>query len=117
MQTTSNLQAEGLVFESDGFVVRRSELDDCEKLGPLLSSSKTQDFSLNLLYNYPNLVSLLEKAFLAVTVLDNNSEIAGLAVFNDFPQGINGMIDFQHINVVVAITVGGEGDIASIGRP
>jgi len=31
-------------------------------------------------------------------MLDSNSKIIGCAVFNDFPQGLTGMIDFQHEN-------------------
>jgi len=31
-------------------------------------------------------------------MLDANQRIIGCAVFNDFPQGLTGMIDFQHEN-------------------
>ena len=49
------------------------------------NSSKEKQGGLNLLYDYPKLLSLFEKSYHSVTILDENEEIIGCAVFNDFP--------------------------------
>jgi len=88
-------------FEADSFTIRVTELDDSDLLLRFLETSpeaKSQETSLNLLYNYPNLLALIEKSFLSITILDSNNLVKGLAIFNDFPQGLRGMIDFQHEN-------------------
>lgn len=87
-------------FVTDSFIIRRAELDDCEKLQILLKNtqSKRQENAINFLYDYPNEVTLVEKCYLSVTILNNERQVIGMAVFNDFPQGLKGMIDFQHEN-------------------
>lgn len=88
-------------YETDSFIIRATELDDCDSFISHLEQKpnyKSQESSLNLIYNYPNLVSLVEKSYLSITILDTNAKIVGIAIFNDFPQGLRGMIDFQHEN-------------------
>ena len=88
-------------FETDSFIIRKTELDDCDVFLELLSknpSYKPQEVSLNLLYNYPNLVSLIERSYLSISIADSLGSVKGIAIFNDFPQGLRGMIDFQHEN-------------------
>ena len=88
-------------FETTSFIIRTTELDDCDRFITRLEATtgyKTQENSLNLLYNYPNLISLVEKSYLSISILDAQGEIVGISVFNDFPQGLRGMIDFQHEN-------------------
>ena len=89
------------IFESDSFTIRMTELDDADHLLKCLEASpqsKSQETSLNLLYNYPNLIALIERSFLSITILDSENHVKGLAIFNDCPQGLRGMIDFQHEN-------------------
>ncbi len=49
------------------------------------NSSKEKQGGLDLLYDYPKLLSLFEKSYHSVSILDENDEIIGCAVFNDFP--------------------------------
>ena len=38
-----------------------------------------------MLFNYPNLIKLIETSYVSVAVLDANENVVGLAVFNDIP--------------------------------
>lgn len=53
-------------------------------------SKEAQD----LLYDYPKLVKMFENSYISVTVLNSEEQIIGCFVFNDYPQGLTGMIDF-----------------------
>jgi len=52
---------------------------------------------LNLLYDYPKLLSMFEKSYLSISILHAN-QLLGCVVFNDFPQGSFGMVDYKHEN-------------------
>jgi hypothetical protein len=75
-------------------LIRKSDLDDIEELEKLITP--TTRSAIDSLYNYPKLITLFEKCLLSVTIMDANQKIIGCAIFNDFPQGLTGMIDFKH---------------------
>jgi hypothetical protein len=77
-------------------LVRKADLDDCDDLNVLLEEEGEE--AMKLLYFYPKLLPLFEHSYLSVTVLDQQSNIVGCAVFNDSPQGVSGMVDFKHEN-------------------
>ena len=81
------------VFEVDSYLIRKSELDDCEILNQLIEPHLE---GLNSLFDYAKLLSLIERSFISITVLDNKGNLIGCAIFNDFPQGLNGQIDLEH---------------------
>ena len=51
-----------------------------------------------MLFDYPKILTIVERSYFSVTILDNNQKIVGCAVFNDYPQGLTGMIDYKHEN-------------------
>ncbi|EAR95092.1 hypothetical protein TTHERM_00641200 (macronuclear) [Tetrahymena thermophila SB210] len=77
-------------------LVRKSDLDDVDEVLKIIAQHERE--ANDLLYDYPNLLSLFEKNYLSVTILNQQQQIIGAAVFNDFPQGLTGQIDFQHEN-------------------
>lgn len=77
-------------------VVRRSDGDDCHALEQAIDP-QTQD-QLDLLYNYPRLIQRVEACYLSVTIVDAQNRVIGMAVFEDYPQGLEGMYDFFHEN-------------------
>jgi hypothetical protein len=79
--------------------VSKSELDDIERLQSLIESqSEEVREGLNQLYDYPNLLSLFEKSYLCISIVQSPNQIIGCVVFNDYPQGSFGMIDYKHEN-------------------
>lgn len=83
-------------FDIDSVVVRRSDGDDYFAIEKMIDDS-TQD-ALDLIYNYPKLLHLLETSFLSMTILDANLQPMGVMVFNDYPPGLEGMYDYKHEN-------------------
>lgn len=93
-QQDGQYQFEG--FDIDSVVVRRSDGDDFFILNKMIDDN-TQD-ALDLTYNYPKLLQLIETAHLSMTILDGNMQPMGIMVFNDFPPGLEGMYDYKHEN-------------------
>lgn len=82
MEQGSQIQEEYVI---DSYIFRKSDLDDCHEIIKILESSSKVKDGIDELYNYPKILSLLEKSYLSITILDNNAKIVGCAVFNDFP--------------------------------
>jgi hypothetical protein len=51
-------------------LVRKADLDDIEELMKLMSPQDEEN--LDLLFDYPKLLTLFERSFLSVTILDQN---------------------------------------------
>ena len=78
-------------------IIRRSELDDAHTLNEIISAEETNN--LELLYNFPKVLNLIETSCLSVTVLDKNENILGCLVFDSIHEIITGMNDFMHENL------------------
>ena len=50
------------------------------------------------MYSYPRILKLIESAYLAISVLDREGNVVAFAAFEDYPQGMRGMIDDRHFN-------------------
>jgi len=58
----------------------------------------TTQEQIDLLYNYPKLIQRLETCFLSVTIIDSEFRVVGMAIFDDYPQGLEGAFDYVHEN-------------------
>lgn len=81
----------------DELIVRRSELDDAHTINEIISAEESN--SLDLLYNYPKVLGLIETSCLSVTVLDKDENILGCLVFDSSHEIITGTNDFMHENL------------------
>lgn len=81
----------------EDLIIRRSELDDAHTLNEIISSDESS--SLDLLYNYPKALLLMETSALSVTILDKDENILGCVVFDASHEIITGMNDFMHENL------------------
>jgi hypothetical protein len=77
--------------------VRRADLDDIEALNRLITEENKSE--LDLLYDYPKLVSLLERSFVSLVVLNSEQQVVGAACFDDCLPGLRGQHDDQHYNL------------------
>ena len=90
------LSGEKLQIDLDNIKIRRADGDDSEFLDQIIDPN-THDI-LDVLYNYPKTLKLIETSYLSVTIIDTDFRVIGLAIFEDKPQGLEGMIDFKHEN-------------------
>lgn len=79
------------------FFVRRADLDDVEALNRLITEDNRAE--LDLLYDYPKLVSLIERSFVSLVVLDADQRVVGAACFDDCLPGLRGQHDQLHYNL------------------
>ena len=84
-------------LDIEELIVRRSELDDAHTLNEIISADES--LSLDLLYNYPKVLRLIETSCLSVTILDKQERILGCLVFDSSHEIITGLNDFQHENL------------------
>ncbi|CAK81172.1 unnamed protein product (macronuclear) [Paramecium tetraurelia] len=86
-------------FEQQGqeLQIRKADLDDYDEIVQLMQEEGEED--LQQLYAYPKILTLFERSYLSVTVLDSQNNIIGNAVFDDCPQGVTGQVDFKHENL------------------
>lgn len=80
------------------FQIRKADLDDYDEITQLLNE-EGDDEDVQLLYAHPKMLTLIERSFLSISVLDSQNNIIGCAVFDDCPQGVTGMVDFEHDNL------------------
>jgi hypothetical protein len=90
-----NTEEQGLFIED--LIVRRTELDDAHTLSEIITAEESSN--LELLYNYPKVLRLIETSCLSVTVLDKQERILGCLVFDAATEIITGLNDFQHENL------------------
>lgn len=84
-------------IDMDNLVLRRSEPDDCNQIMNLVEIGK--DDIYNRVYNFPEILKLIETAYLSISVLDKEGNILAFAAFEDYPQGMKGTYDDQHFNI------------------
>lgn len=83
-------------FDYEGIILRRSDPDDTDQIINLQEIGK--DDAYNRVYSYPRILKLIESAYLAISVLDRDGNVVAFAAFEDYPQGMRGMIDDKHYN-------------------
>ena len=71
-------------FDHDGLILRRADPDDTDQIINLVEVGK--DDVYNRVYSYPRVLKLIESAYLAITVLDREGNVAAFAAFEDYPQ-------------------------------
>ncbi|KAM3135741.1 hypothetical protein pb186bvf_012138 [Paramecium bursaria] len=79
--------------------IRKSDLDDYEELNNLLADDQESLEKMNILFSFPKILTLFERSYLSVTVLNQHNEILGCAIFDDCPHSVTGMVDFEHENL------------------
>ena len=72
----------------DELIIRRSDLDDAVSIEALITQQDKR--SLDLLYNYPKVLKLMETSYLSITVLDKDENILGCLIFDSHPEIITG---------------------------
>lgn len=70
-------------FDYESIVLRRSDPDDFDEILNL-GEIGTEDI-YNRVYSFPNVLKLIETAYLAITVLDREGRIVAFAAFEDHP--------------------------------
>jgi hypothetical protein len=89
-------EGEGQLNVSE-LIIRRADLDDAPSLSQIVSSQEL--VCLDLLYNYPKVLNLIETSCLSVTVMTPGEQVLGLLVFDSTHDVITGMNDFMHENM------------------
>ena len=71
-------------FDFESIVLRRADPDDLDDIVNLVEIG--EDDIYGRVYSYPNVLKLIETAYLAITVIDRDGKVVGFAAFEDFPQ-------------------------------
>ncbi len=79
------------------YFVRKADLDDIEALNRLITEENKAE--LDLLYDYPKLVTLFERSFVSLVVLNAEQRVIGAACFDDCLPGLRGQHDDRHSNL------------------
>ena len=75
---------EGGNFDFESIVLRRADPDDLDAIVNLVEIG--EDDIYGRVYSYPNVLKLIETAYLAITVIDRDGKVVAFAAFEDFPQ-------------------------------
>ena len=94
MNEVANHQQEEFDFNS--VVLRRADPDDIDEIINLVEIG--EDDIYNRVYSFPNILKLIETAYIAITVIDREGRVVAFAAFEDYPQGMRDMIDDKHFN-------------------
>ena len=65
-------------------MLRRADPDDVEEILNLVEIG--EDDIYNRVYSFPNILKLIETAYLAITVIDREGRVVAFAAFEDYPQ-------------------------------
>jgi len=102
-------------FDYNSIVLRRADPDDFDEIINLVEIG--EDDIYNRVYSFPNILKLIETAYIAITVIDREGRVVAFAAFEDYPQvsrilsaatvllttrlcnqGMRDMIDDKHFN-------------------
>lgn len=64
-------------------MLRRADPDDYDEIINLVEIG--EDDIYNRVYSFPNVLKLIETAYLAITVIDREGRVVAFAAFEDFP--------------------------------
>ena len=71
-------------FDFESIVLRRADPDDVDEIINLVEMGEDEIY--NRVYSYPNIIKLIETAYLAITVIDRDGRVVGFAAFEDHPK-------------------------------
>ena len=71
-------------FDFNSIVLRRADPDDFDEIINLVEIG--EDDIYNRVYSFPNILKLIETAYLAITVIDREGRVVAFAAFEDYPQ-------------------------------
>mmetsp|Transcript_453 Transcript_453/g.661 ORF Transcript_453/g.661 Transcript_453/m.661 type:complete len:130 (-) Transcript_453:349-738(-) len=71
-------------FDFNNIVLRRADPDDFDEIINLVEIG--EDDIYNRVYSFPNILKLIETAYLAITVIDREGRVVAFAAFEDYPQ-------------------------------
>ena len=64
-------------------MLRRADPDDFDEILNLVEIG--EDDIYNRVYSFPNVLKLIETAYLAITVIDRDGRVVAFAAFEDYP--------------------------------
>ena len=70
-------------FDYESIVLRRADPDDFDEIINLVEIG--EDDIYNRVYSFPNVLKLIETAYLAITVIDRDGRVVAFAAFEDYP--------------------------------
>lgn len=70
-------------FDYESIVLRRADPDDFDEIINLVEIG--EDDIYNRVYSFPNVLKLIETAYLAITVIDREGRVVAFAAFEDYP--------------------------------
>ena len=70
-------------FDYESIVLRRADPDDFDEIINLVEIG--EDDIYNRVYSFPNVLKLIETAYLAITVIDREGRVVAFAAFDDYP--------------------------------
>ena len=65
-------------------MLRRADPDDFDEIINLVEMGEDEIY--NRVYSFPNVLKLIETAYLAITVIDREGRVVAFAAFEDHPQ-------------------------------
>ena len=71
-------------FDFNSIVLRRADPDDIDEIINLVEIG--EDDIYNRVYSFPNILKLIETAYIAITVIDREGRVVAFAAFEDYPQ-------------------------------
>jgi len=71
-------------FDYESIVLRRADPDDFDEILNLVEMG--EDDIYNRVYSLPNVLKLIETAYLAITVIDREGKVVAFAAFDDHPK-------------------------------
>ena len=74
-------------FDYESIVLRRADPDDFDEIINLVEIG--EDDIYNRVYSFPNVLKLIETAYLAITVIDREGHVVAFAAFEDHPHVSN----------------------------
>ena len=81
------------------YQIRKAQIDDVEEIVELLEKRPREKEALNSIFNYGQVLSLVETNLLSVVVVDNSTNsLIGVVSLDNHPAISTGMVDFLHSN-------------------
>jgi len=83
-EMTDEVVEGGEEFDFNSIVLRRADPDDFDEIINLVEIG--EDDIYNRVYSFPNILKLIETAYIAITVIDREGRVVAFAAFEDYPQ-------------------------------
>ena len=83
VEATNEVAEQQEDFDYESIVLRRADPDDFDEIINLVEIG--EDDIYNRVYALPNVLKLIETAYLAITVIDRDGNVVAFAAFEDYP--------------------------------